>query len=195
MIYQLGQFCGIVGTLVTLVRPHMQKREQMLLCGILVNAMSALNFLLIGQIGSGVFLCLIAIVQSAASIRHERQNTPVSPGENILFFLLYMGFGFYGMITSEGFVWGISWHNMLQLLPILAALMLMLSVFAKEEQKSRVFLLFNGVFWIAYTAVIRSTTFFTTVASMASTAAALWKYRKKYNLFWLNADIIYIIYK
>ena len=178
-MYELGQFCGIVGTLVTLVRPHMPKREQMLLCGIWVNAMSALNFVLIGQTGSAVFLCLIAILQSVVSIRHERRNTPVSLGENVLFFLLYMGFGFWGMMTSEGFVWGISRHNFLQLLPILAALMLMLSVFAKDEQKTRVFLLFNGGFWIVYTAVIRSTTFFTTVASMASATAALWKYRKK----------------
>ena len=179
MMYELGQFCGIVGPLVTLVRPHMPEREQMLLCGIWVNAMSALNFALIGQMGSGVFLCLIAIVQSAVSIRHERQNTSVSMGENILFFLLYMGFGFWGMITSEGFIWGISWYNFLQLLPILAALMLMLSVFARDEQKTRVFLLLNGGFWIVYTAVVRSTTFFTTVASMASTTAALWKHRKK----------------
>ncbi len=178
-MYSLGQFCGVAGTLITLVRPHMKQREQMLLCGILVNAMSALNFVLIGQTGSAVFLCLIAIVQSVVSIWHERRNAPVSVGENILFFLLYMGFGFYGMITSEGFVWGISWHNVLQLLPIIAALMLMLSVFAKDEQKTRVFLLLNGAAWIVYTAVIRSTTFFTTVVSMVSTGAALWKYRKK----------------
>lgn len=178
-MYHLGQFCGIVGTLITLVRPHMQKREQMLLCGIWVNAMSALNFVLIGQTGSAVFLCLIAILQSMVSIRHERQNTPVSIGENILFFALYMGFGFYGMMTSEGFVWGINRHNLLELLPIFAALMLMLSVFARDEQKTRVFLLLNGGFWIVYTAVVRSTTFFTTVASMASTTAALWKHRKK----------------
>ena len=62
-MYDLGQFCGVVGTLITLVRPHMKQREQMLWCGIWVNAMSALNFVLIGHAGSAVFLCLIAIVQ------------------------------------------------------------------------------------------------------------------------------------
>ena len=178
-MYALGQFCGVLGTMITIVRPQLKKREQMLLCGILVNAMSALNFALIGQLGSGVFLCLIAIVQSVISIRHERRKTEVSLWENLLFFALYMGFGFYGMITSEGFVWGINRHNLLELLPILAALMLMLSVFAKGEQRTRLFLLLNGAAWIVYTAVIRSTTFFTTVASMVSTVIAMWKYRKK----------------
>ena len=177
-MYALGQFCGMIGTIITIIRPQLQKREQMLLCGILVNAMSALNFVLIGQMGSGVFLCMIAIVQSVISIWHERRGTKVSVWENILFFVLYMGFGFYGIVTSEGFVWGINRHNLLELLPIFAALMLMLSVFAKDEQTTRMFLLLNGAGWITYTAVIRSTTFFTTVASMLSTVLAMWKYRK-----------------
>ena len=179
MMYLLGQLCGVLGTMVTIVRPQLRKKEQMLMCGIFVNGLSTLNFLLIGRTGSAVFLCLIAITQSIISIKHEREHTQVSLWENMLFLGLYMGFGFYGMFSSDGFVWGINQHNLLELLPILAALMLMLSVFAKDEQRTRLFLLLNGAAWITYTAVIRSTTFFTTVASMTSTVIAMWKYRKK----------------
>ena len=176
-MYLLGQICGVIGTIITIIQPQFQKKEQMLLCCILVNGMNALNFGLIGQTGSAVFLCSIAIMQAMVSIWHERRRTEISSMENILFFFLYVGFGFYGMITSEGFVWGINEHNLLELLPIIGALMLMLSVFAKGEQKTRLFLFLNGAAWSVYTAVIGATAFFTAVAAMLSTTIALWKYR------------------
>ena len=125
----------------------------------------------------GVFLCLVAIVQSMIYMRHERQKTVVSYSETILFFLLYVGFGFYGMISTEGFVWAINIQNLIELLPIVGALMLMLSVFAKSEQRTRVFLLLNGASWAVYSAIIGATAFFSAIASMISTSIALWKYR------------------
>lgn len=176
-MYILGQSCGLIGTIITIIQPQFRKKEQILICGILVNTMSALNFALIGQTGSAVSLCLIAIVQSVVSIWHERNKTAVSSPETILFFLLYVGFGFYGMISFEGFVWEINRHNLIELLPIIGALMLMLSVFAKGEQKTRLFLLFNGLAWVVYTAIIGATTFFSSTVSMLSTIIALWKYR------------------
>ena len=176
-MYMLGQLCGVVGTIITIVQPQFKKKEQISLCCILVNAMNALNFALIGQTGSAVFLCLIAIAQSAVSIWHERRGTGISPLENILFFFLYVGFGFYGMLSGEGFVWAINRHNLLELLPILGALMLMLSVFARGEQRTRLFLFLNGAVWGVYTAVIGAAAFFTAVAAMLSSALAMWKYR------------------
>ena len=176
-MYILGQICGLIGTVITILTPQFRKKEQMLFCNALVNTMSTLNFTLIGQTRSAVFLCLIAIVQSFVSIWHERRDTKVSNFESILFFLLYVGFGFYGMISAEGFVLEVSWKNALELLPIIGALMLMLSVFAKGEQKTRLFLLLNGAAWVVYTAAMGATTFFGSSASMVSSGIALWKYR------------------
>ncbi len=178
-MYLLGQVCGVIGTIITIIQPQFRSKVQILICGILVNAMSCLNFALIGQTGSAAFLCLIAIVQSMIAIWHERHGTKVSSLESILFFFLYVGFGLFGMISAEGFVWEASWKNALELLPIIGSLMAMLSVFAKGEQKTRVFLLLNGAAWAAYAAIIGATTFFTSVASLISTIIALWKYRNK----------------
>lgn len=182
-MYLLGQACGIIGTVITIIQPQFRSKVQILICCILVNAMCSLNFALIGQTGSAVFLCLIAIVQSAVSIWHETHGTAVSSLESILFFLLYVGFGLFGMISSEGFVWEISWKNALELLPILGALMIMLSIFAKGEQKTRLFLLLNGASWVVYTAIIGATTFFSCMVSMISSIIALWKFRKKQGSF------------
>ena len=148
-------------------------------CTAAVNGLNALNFTLIGEFGSSVFLCLVAVVQSFVSVWHEKRKTAVSSLETILFFLLYVGFGFYGMVISEGFQWVFNLDFVLELLPIVGALMLMLSVFAKGEQKTRFFLFLNGSAWLVYTAAVGATAFFTSVAAMVSAVIAMVKYRKK----------------
>ena len=177
-MYILGQILGLIGTAVTIATPQFRTKFQILFCNASVNALNALSFAMLGQTGSAVYLCLIDIVQTLVSMWHEKKQTAVMTWETILFFILYAGFGFYGMISSDGFVWAITMHNLLQLLPIIGAVMLMFSVFAKGEQKTRFFLLLNGAAWLVYTAAIGSTVFFTSVASIISTITALWKYRK-----------------
>ena len=177
-MYILGQILGLIGTAVTIATPQFRTKFQILFCNASVNALNALSFAMLGQTGSAVYLCLIAIVQTLVSMWHEKKQTAVMTWETILFFILYAGFGFYGMISSDGFVWAITIHNLLQLLPIIGAVMLMFSVFPKGEQKTRFFLLLNGAAWLIYTAAIGSTVFFSSVASIVSTITALWKYRK-----------------
>ena len=121
---------------------------------------------------------MVAIVQSLISIYHLRKNTDISLAETILFLVLYLGFGFYGMISAEGFVWAINSQNLIELLPIVGALMLMISVFAKGEQKTRLFILFNGSAWAVYSAIVGSTVFITASIAVVSNGFALWKYRK-----------------
>lgn len=177
-MYYLGQLCGLIGTGITVLRPQMRKRTHMLLCTVFINAFNGMNFLLIGQGGASAILCFVAILQALAAIAHERRQTAFSRPENLLFFLLYLGLGIYGMLQTEGFVWALTWHNALELLPVVGALMLMLSVFARGEQQARVFLLLNGMSWLVYTAVVGAAVFFSSVISVVSSAIALWKYRK-----------------
>ena len=177
-MYLLGQICGIIGTVITILQPQFRTKVQILTCCMLVNTMNALNFALIGQRGSSVFLCLIAIVQSMVSILHEKKGTSVSSFELVVFFFLYIIFGFFGMVSAENFVWEISRTNLLELLPIIGALMLMFSVFARGEQRTRLFLLLNGASWMVYTAMIGATAFFSCMASVISSVIALWKHRQ-----------------
>ena len=177
-MYILGQILGLIGTAVTIATPQFRTKIQILFCNAFVNALNAASFGMLGQAGSAVYLCLIAIVQSLVSMWHEKKRSVVSTWETLLFFALYVGFGFYGMVSSDDFVWAVTAHNLLELLPILGAVMLMFSVFARGEQKTRFFLLLNGAAWLIYTAAIGSTVFFTSIASIVSTITALWKYRK-----------------
>ena len=179
MGYIIGQIFGILSTVCTIILPFFKKKGQILALNIGINLLVAANMVLIGQIGSAIFLCLVAVVQSIVSMVHDTKGTPVSLGEKFLFLVLYVGFGIFGIVTAPGFVPELSWDNALELLPILGALMLMFSVFSKDEQTLRKFLLANAGIWTVYTAIIGSTVFFTDLASTISTATALYKYRKR----------------
>ena len=179
MQYIIGQILGIGSTVCTIILPFFKKKWQILAVNILVNLLISLNFILIGKIGSAAFLCMVAIVQSIVSMVHDNKGTPISLVEKMLFLVLYVGFGFFGIVTAPGFVCEINATNLLELMPIAGALMLMFSVFSKSEQTMRKFLLCNATIWTIYTAIVGSTAFFADFIAMCSTAAALIKYRKK----------------
>ena len=179
MNYIIGQGLGILATVCTIILPFFKKKWQILALNIAVNLLVATNFILIGQIGSAAFLCLVAVVQSIVSIVHNFKGTKVHMGETILFFVLYVGCGLFGMITAPGFVWAVNYENLLELMPIAGALMLMISVFAPDEQATRKWLLANASIWTVYTALVGSTAFFADLIAAVSTASARYKSRKK----------------
>ena len=177
MAYLIGQFLGLLVPIFTITVPFWKKKWQILACAIAVNALMVANLLLIGQFGSAVLLCAVAVVQSVVSLIHNLRDTPITKGENVLFFLLYVGLGFVGMCTAPGFVFGINTANLIELLPIIGAVLMMLSVFAQGEQTTRKFLLSNALVWMVYTAIIGSTVFFAQVGAVIADCVALYKYR------------------
>ena len=177
MGYLIGQFLGLLVPIFTITIAFWKKKWQILVCAIAANALMVANLLLIGQFGSAVLLCAVAVVQSVVSLIHNLRDTPITKGENVLFFLLYVGLGFVGMCTAPGFVFGINTANLIELLPIIGAVLMMLSVFAQGEQTTRKFLLSNALVWMVYTAIIGSTTFFAQIGAVVADCVALYKYR------------------
>lgn len=177
-MYLIGQILGIGATVVSILMPMLHKKWQMLAATIGCNLLLALNFILIGQIGSAAFLCFVAIIQSVVSMGHTVRKTKASTAEQFLFLGLYVAFGLIGIVTAPGFVPEVSYENLLELMPIVGAAILTFSIFAPNEQTTRKFLLANITIWAGYTALIGSTTFFAEVAAFITTATALYKYRK-----------------
>ena len=179
MAYIIGQFLGIVATVVIVAMPIFRKKWQMLAATLAGNALMALNFLLIGQIGSAIFMYFVAITQTLVSMVHTRKGTPVRQWEQLLFCGLYVGLGIFGIVTAPGFVPEWNSTNLLELLPIVGSAMLTFSIFAPSEQGTRFFLLVNASIWSVYMGIVGSTGFFAEIITAATTIYALWKYRKK----------------
>lgn len=179
MQYIIGQILGIVATVVIVAMPIFQKKWQMLAATLAGNLLMALNFILIGQIGSAIFLYFVAIVQTVVSMIHTVKGSAVHPWEQMLFCALYVGLGIFGILTAPGFVPEWNRTNLLELLPIFGSAMLTFSIFAASEQTTRFFLLINASVWSVYTGIVGSTGFFAEVITAFTTVYALWKYRKK----------------
>ena len=81
------------------------------------------------------------------------------------------------MFTAPGVVFGINKQNLIELMPIIGAVLMMLSVFARGEQTTRKFLLSNALVWMVYTAIVGSTVFFAQVGAVIADCVALYKYR------------------
>ena len=64
-MYILGQVLGIASTVCTIILPFFKKKWQILALNIAVNLLVASNLALIGQVGSGIFLCLVATCVSS----------------------------------------------------------------------------------------------------------------------------------
>lgn len=178
MQHTIGQFLGILAAVASAIMPLYKKKWQMLINTTAVNILVASNLLLIGQVGSAVFLCSVAAVQCLVALLHNHRHTAPGKAETLVFLCLYLFFGFFGMMTAPGFQWAINYRNLLELLPICGALLSMVFVFIPDEQKARWVLLSTCSIWSVYTALVGSTAFFSQFISLIITVVALWKYRK-----------------
>ena len=179
MGYIIGQIFGLLTIVCSLIMPFLKKKWQLLAANITINALVILNLVLIGQFGSGAFLCMVAIVQSVVALGRTGQDQNPGTPETVVFTIAYIFFGILGIVTAPGFVPAVNCENLLELLPILGALALMVSVFVRDEQETRKWLLCNAVFWVIYSSAVGSSVVFNDILAVISTSAALYKYRRK----------------
>lgn len=160
MNYWIGQGFGIFATITDISIPLFKKKWQMLVANIAVNSFLALNLIFLNKIGSGIFLFMVAIAQAIVNLIHTLRENPPKNWEKALFLCLYVGLGFYGLVTAPGFVPAINAQNLLELLPIMGAVMSMCFVCTRDENKARMFLFGCTTLWAIYHAIIGSTSFF-----------------------------------
>ena len=179
MNYWIGQGFGILAMICELMMPQFKHKWQMLVVNIFINSFLGLNLLFLGRIGSGIFLFAVAVVQAIVNLIHTLREKPPKKWEYALFFLLYVGLGFYGFFTSPTYVPGINGRNLLELLPISGAVFSMLFVSTREERKARYFLLACNMHWTVYHAIIGSTSVLGAICSSVSCTIAIIRNRKK----------------
>ena len=179
MRYWIGQAFGILATVSGIVIPVFNKKWQMLIMSITTNILCMLNLIFIDQVGSGIFLFAAASVQALVNIIHSRRDTEPKLWENILFLIIYLAVGFYGLITKEGYVAGINAQNLLEMMPIVAVVLNMLFVSSSREKTARIFFISCNVVWTAYYIIILSTSGFGSGFAVISGLIALIREAKK----------------
>ena len=179
MTYIIGQIFGVIASVLCAVTPLFRKKWQMLVDNAVTNALMVLNFAMIGETGSPAFLCVVGTAQSVVTLIHTLKDTKIRKWEFVLFIVLYLGFGFFGYFTAPTFVWAFTWKNMLELLPIVGAMLNMAFVFVHEEQRARKCLLSAAIVWAVYMAIVGTTAVFAQVTLIVTTIVSIWRYHKK----------------
>jgi len=167
MAYYIGQALGLVATACCFVTPLLKKKWQMLVLTASANLLFALNMLLIGEIGSAIIIYALAVVQALVSLWHVLRDKPVAAVETVVFLLASIGCG------------AIGFRRALDLLPIGGAVFNMLATFQRDEQKTRVLILFNAICFFVFCFAVRSTSMFAELLAMITTIIAMVKYRKQ----------------
>ena len=165
MAYYIGQALGIVATVCCFALPLFKKKWQMLLVSATSNLFFALNLILIGDVGSAIIVNLLAIVQTLLSLWHVQKDKPVTVAENIIFLIGYIICGSFGF------------RRALDVLPIVGAVFNMLSVFQRDEQKTRILILLNASTFFIYYIVVGSTNLFAELLAIITTVIAMIRYR------------------
>lgn len=166
MAYYIGQALGIISTIAALALPLFKKKWQMLAASITVNALVILNLFLIGEISSAIIVNAVMIIQTFISLWHVLKEKPVTKTENAVFAVLYIALGFIGFTRP------------IHILPIIGSEFNMLATFQRDEQKSRVLILFNAVAFGSFYLIVGSTAMFTEMCAIITTIIAMIKYRK-----------------
>jgi len=167
LVHNLGQLIGFIPLVCCIICPFFKKKWQMLVTEIVGNFACAVNFLMIGQIGSGIIVYLVAVVQSIISMWHVQTNRPVTKFEDILFLILYVGCGFLG------------YKGLIDLMPIVGAALNSLATFQRDEQKTRIITLANATIWFIYCLIIGSTNMWSELLAAVTCLMAIYKYRQK----------------
>ncbi|MBQ3537267.1 MAG: YgjV family protein [Clostridia bacterium] len=162
----IGQVLGIAVTVGAVVSLQLKKKRQMLIMSAVVNVLSALNIFCLSDSYSGVIICLVAVLQIFFSLWHEKKNTEPKIPENIIFLILYIAGGAVGFGSP------------IDILSIIAAVLYMLAMIQKKEQRIRIFLLGNMASWTIYHAYFRNSAIFAQIAGIISSLIALFRYRK-----------------
>ena len=167
MKYLIGQILGLLPTVCCIIGPFWKKKWQMMVNSAAANLMVALNFFMIGEFGPAVIINLVAVAQTLLAVLHCVKGTQSGKIEKMVFFVLYVGSGF------------LTYQKPLDLMPILAAVLFMLSVFQKKEQGVRKYLFCNACVWIVYGLIVGSTTVVANACGAVTSFVALWKYGKE----------------
>ena len=179
-IYLIGQGLGFLSTLCAIARPFCKRKIQILSMNIGVNLLVALNYILIGQFGSGALLGLVCVVQSLCSIGHELRKSQIPNWEICLFGILYLAFGLVGLFAAVGFPPPLAFSTVLELTPLAGTALMMAAIYAPSEQATRKLLLANGILWTIYALTKGSSTFLTNATSASAAGIALWRYSKQH---------------
>lgn len=139
--FYIAQGISVLTCLVGILMMQFKSMKKILAGQIIANLLTASTYFLLGGL-SGAGICFIAILQSVVMFFYSVKNTPPHKLVIWLFVALYIGCSIF------------YYKNLVDVLSALAAVCFAFSVVQTKPMFSRIWYLFNPLFWMAYDLLI-----------------------------------------
>jgi hypothetical protein len=159
-----AQVIGFIGTIANIMTIQFKKKKDILFWFVMVNFIFAISFFLLkGYTGS--IICLVAGIQPCISYRYEKKGKEL-PKILIPVFLII------SLICGS-----LAYKTIIDILPILCAVLYTTSILQKKEKYIRIITFFNIISWIIYDAFVGAyTAMISDIFLIISTVIAIVRY-------------------
>ena len=170
--YLIAQMFGVIGIVFSVLSMQMKTKKNIMIMLIGLNLASALNFLFLESY-SGCYVCFFGVVETVINYLFDSKNKKVP---------IYV----IGIYVIVNIILGISSYNeMLDIIPILCALLYCATVCTKKESNIRKEMLLNQILWLVYDLIVKAYMFsISNILTIVSTIISMYRYdyKKKNNV-------------
>ena len=162
-----AQILGVIASVVAIVSYQLKKNWQIFGFCAIANFFSGMSFLFLGNAGVMMANSFAAVIQCLINaFRAYFGKKGAGNVEKIIAFFVFLGIG---IVQTKG---------LLDLLPLAAVMLFVLSTFQKNEQKIRIILFFNALILLIYTIILGSSLVIGHTFSLISLVSAYIRERK-----------------
>lgn len=141
--FAVAQVFGIIGIIFSVLSMQMRTKRNIMIMLLCLNLASALNFLFLNSI-SGSLVCFFAVIETFVNYLFDSKNKVV-PIYVVIFYVIV------------NLILGIStYHSLLDIIPIVCALLFCATVCTKKEFTIRKLMFGNQSLWLVYDIIVKA---------------------------------------
>ena len=167
--FYVAQAFGIIGLILSVLSMQMKTKRNIMIMLLLLNLASALNFLFLDSI-TGSLICFLAVFETFINYLYDSKDKRV-PVYIIAFYI------FVNLILGL-----ISFKGLIDIIPIVCALLFIATVCTKSESKIRKLMFGNQLLWLGYDIKAKAYMFaITNILTLISIVVAFFRFDYKKN--------------
>ncbi|MBQ6498172.1 MAG: YgjV family protein [Bacilli bacterium] len=165
--FVVAQIFGIIGIILSVLSMQMKTKKNIMIMLLLLNLASALNFFFLNST-SGFFVCMFAVLETFINYQFDSKNKNV-PIYVIIFYVVV------NIVLGM-----ISYHKVLDIVPVICALLFCATVCTKKEANIRKIMFANQSTWLVYDLIVKAYMFgISNVLTLISIIIAFFRYDYK----------------
>lgn len=139
----IAQIFGVIGIILSVLSMQMNTKKRIMIVLLFLNLSSALNFFFLKSM-SGCYICLFAVLETFINYLFDNKQKRV-PIYIIIFY-----------VVVNILLGLISFNSLLDILPIICALLFCASVCAQKESTIRKLMFSNQSIWLVYDIIVKA---------------------------------------